>query len=128
MLIEINRSNGYLMEELKQYSVKSICCIGAGYVGGPTMAVLAEKCPHLNIYVVDINKEKIDKWNDNDLTKLPVFEPDLDILIKNNRNKNLFFSTEIEKLIGISDVVFISVNTPTKKRGFGAGKASDLNG
>ena len=110
----------------KEFNVKNICCIGAGYVGGPTMAVIAKKCPNINVYVVDIDKKKINNWNDQDLSKLPVYEPGLEEIIKLYRNKNLFFSTNIEKYIIIADFVFISVNTPTKKRGIGAGKASDL--
>ena len=106
--------------------VKTICCIGAGYVGGPTMAVIAYKCSHLKVIVVDLNKEKIDSWNNEDLTKLPVYEPGLKDIIKRCRGRNLFFETEIEKSIAESDMVFISVNTPTKESGLGAGEASDL--
>ena len=106
--------------------VKNICCIGAGYVGGPTMSVIADRCPNLNVNVVDINKERIEAWNSNNLRELPIFEPGLDEIIKNCRGKNLFFSTEIEKNIARADMVFISVNTPTKKKGVGAGLASDL--
>ena len=108
------------------YKVKRICCIGAGYVGGPTMIVFANNCPDIIFTVVDINKSRIEEWNHQDLTKLPVYEPDLDILLKNCRSKNLFFSSEIEKSIEEADMVFLSVNTPTKERGIGAGKASDL--
>ena len=114
------------MKDAKTFKVKNICCIGAGYVGGPTMAVIAKYCPDINVYVVDIDKQKISNWNNTDLNKLPVFEPNLDQIIEKCRNKNLFFSHEIEKYISIADIVFISVNTPTKVRGFGAGKASDL--
>ena len=106
--------------------VKTICCIGAGYVGGPTMAVIADKCKDLKVIVVDLNKDKIDSWNNKDLTKLPVYEPGLKDLISKCRGKNLFFNTEIEQSIAQSDMVFISVNTPTKKSGLGAGEASDL--
>jgi len=106
--------------------VKTICCIGAGYVGGPTMAVIADKCKHLKIIVVDLNKEKIDSWNDKDLTKLTVYEPGLKDLIQRCRDKNLFFKTDLKHSIEESDMVFISVNTPTKKSGLGAGEASDL--
>ncbi len=106
--------------------VKEICCIGAGYVGGPTMAVIADKCPNIRVTVVDINKEKIDLWNHPDINKIPVFEPGLFDLIKNNRGKNLFFSTNLKKGIESADIVFISVNTPTKISGLGAGQASDL--
>ena len=71
--------------------IKNICCIGAGYVGGPSMAVIALKCPHLQINVVDINKKRIDLWNDPDFSKLPIYEPGLDEIIKRCRNNNLFF-------------------------------------
>ncbi len=107
-------------------SIKNICCIGAGYVGGPTMAMMANKCPKLIFNVVDINKERIAAWNKKDLSKLPIFEPGLRELISNARNKNLFFTSEIKKAIESADIVFISVNTPTKTKGLGAGKSSDL--
>ena len=106
--------------------IKNICCIGAGYVGGPTMTVMASKCPDLIFNVVDINKERIAFWNNKNLSKLPIFEPGLKEIIKNTRNKNLFFSTNVKEAIETSDIIFISVNTPTKKRGLGAGKSSDL--
>tara|TARA_B100001093_G_scaffold256916_1_gene245687 strand:- start:38661 stop:40094 length:1434 start_codon:yes stop_codon:yes gene_type:complete len=106
--------------------IKHICCIGAGYVGGPTMSVIADKCPELIINVVDINSERIKDWNNIDLEKLPIFEPGLSRIIKKCRNKNLFFTTEIQKNIRNADIIFISVNTPTKTKGIGAGKASDL--
>lgn len=104
---------------------KNICCIGAGYVGGPTMAVFADKCTHLNIYVVDNNKERIDAWNSEDLD-LPIFEPGLKEVVKRTRNRNLFFTTDINSAIQKSEMIFISVNTPTKTYGRGAGMASDL--
>ena len=107
--------------------IRKICCIGAGYVGGPTMSVIADKCPDIEVRVVDINKERIDEWNDDDLNKLPIFEPGLDQIISRTRGRNLFFSNEIEKTISGADMVFISVNTPTKIRGLGAGQASDLS-
>jgi len=106
--------------------IKKICCIGAGYVGGPTMAVLADKCPYLEINVVDINEKRIKAWNENDLSKLPIFEPGLEAIIKKRRNNNLFFSSEVEKNIREAEMIFISVNTPTKTNGIGAGYASDL--
>ena len=114
------------MHNSKIIKVKNICCIGAGYVGGPTMAVIADKCPDINVFVVDSNKNKIKLWNSDDLSHLPVFEPNLDNLISKCRGRNLFFSTEIDKCISIAEIVFISVNTPTKKTGIGAGQASDL--
>ena len=107
-------------------SIQNICCIGAGYVGGPTMAVFANKCPHLKIEVVDLNEERIKNWNNSDLSKLPIYEPGLSEIIKKCRDKNLFFSNAIQEKIENADMVFISVNTPTKTKGFGAGKASDL--
>ena len=107
-------------------SIKNICCIGAGYVGGPTMAVMSLKCPDILINVVDVNQERIDAWNSDDLSKLPIFEPGLDEVIKKTRGKNLFFSTRIKESIENADMIFISVNTPTKTKGLGAGKASDL--
>ena len=106
--------------------IKNICCIGAGYVGGPTMAVIAYKCKNITVNVVDTNKTRIDSWNNVDLKELPIFEPGLDKIISQTRNKNLFFSTNVEKNISKADIVFISVNTPTKTKGLGAGKASDL--
>ena len=106
--------------------IRKLCCIGAGYVGGPTMAVIANNCPHLSVTVVDINEERINAWNSNDLDELPVFEPGLKEIILESRGKNLFFSNEINKAISESDIIFISVNTPTKTKGFGAGYAIDL--
>tara|TARA_B100000963_G_scaffold48775_1_gene37010 strand:+ start:276 stop:1667 length:1392 start_codon:yes stop_codon:yes gene_type:complete len=106
--------------------IKSISCIGAGYVGGPTMAVIALKCPHIRVHVVDVNKERIDAWNDDNLDNLPVYEPGLANVIKKARGRNLFFSTEIDKAIEESEMVFIAVNTPTKTYGEGKGQAADL--
>ena len=102
---------------------KNILCIGAGYVGGPTMAVIAAKCSQYKVTVVDIDKEKIHRWNSDNL---PIYEPGLDELVKKTRDKNLFFSIEIEKGIKNADIIFVSVNTPTKTFGQGAGKAADL--
>ena len=90
------------------------------------MAVIADNWPSINVTVIDLDQHKIDAWNSIDINKLPVFEPGLDNLILKNRNKNLYFSSEIEKPISEADLVFISVNTPTKVRGLGAGYASDL--
>ncbi len=106
--------------------IKNICCIGAGYVGGPTMSVIADKCPNIRVDVVDKNSERIKLWNSSDLNDLPIFEPGLSEIIKRCRNRNLTFSTKIEEKISIADMVFISVNTPTKTKGIGAGQASDL--
>lgn len=102
---------------------KNILCIGAGYVGGPTMVMIADKCPHYKVTVVDINPTRIAQWNSNDL---PVYEPGLDEIVKAIRGRNLFFSTEIEKAIKESEIIFVSVNTPTKTFGAGAGMAADL--
>lgn len=101
----------------------NILCIGAGYVGGPTMAVIAKHCPEHRIVAVDINKEKIAAWNSN---QLPIYEPGLKEIVMETRGVNLFFSTEIEKNIAEADIIFVSVNTPTKTFGRGAGKAADL--
>ena len=105
--------------------IKRICCIGAGYVGGPTMAVIAFHCPDIIIDVVDINQKKIDLWNGN-LDNLPVYEPGLKEIVSKVRGKNLFFSTEINRSIKQSKMIFIAVNTPTKTSGKGAGMAADL--
>jgi len=107
-------------------SIRTICCIGAGYVGGPTMAVIADRCPEIQVTVVDLNQARIDAWNDPDLSKLPVYEPGLDALVGRCRGRNLHFSTEVEPAIAAADMVFLSVNTPTKTKGVGAGQASDL--
>ena len=107
-------------------TIRSICCIGAGYVGGPTMAVIADRCPHIQVTVVDLNAERIDAWNDPDLSRLPVYEPGLDAVVGRCRGRNLYFSTAVEPAIAAADMVFLSVNTPTKTRGVGAGQASDL--
>lgn len=103
-----------------------ITCIGAGYVGGPTMAVIAEKCPEIEVTIVDINPQRIAAWNDSDLNKLPVYEPGLAEIVKATRNKNLFFSTDVQGAIHNGDIIFISVNTPTKTYGIGKGMAADL--
>jgi len=105
--------------------VKNICCIGAGYVGGPTMAVIALKCPHINVTVVDANPEKIKAWN-GPLDKLPVYEPGLSEVVKEARGRNLFFSDDIAGNIEKSEMIFMAVNTPTKTEGEGAGMAADL--
>jgi UDPglucose 6-dehydrogenase len=107
-------------------SIKKICCIGAGYVGGPTMAVIAKQCPHIKVTVVDINVARIDAWNDDNFNNLPVFEPGLDSIVKESRGRNLFFSTDVDKAIDEADMIFISVNTPTKTYGKGKGMAADL--
>ena len=106
--------------------IKNITCIGAGYVGGPTMSVIAQKNPNINVTVVDLNTERIAAWNDSDLSKLPIYEPGLDVVVGEARGRNLFFSTDVEKAIDEADMIFISVNTPTKTYGKGKGQAADL--
>lgn len=106
--------------------IKKITCIGAGYVGGPTMSVIAQKNPNVTVTVVDLNQARIDAWNDTDLEKLPVYEPGLDAVVADARGRNLFFSTDVEKAIDEADMIFISVNTPTKTYGKGKGQAADL--
>ena len=106
--------------------ITNICCIGAGYVGGPTMAVIALKCPEIKVTVVDINEQRIADWNDENLDNLPIYEPGLKEVVSEARGRNLFFSTEIEKYIDEAEMVFISVNTPTKTYGKGKGMAADL--
>ena len=106
--------------------IRSICCIGAGYVGGPTMAVIADRCPQIQVTVVDLNAARIAAWNAPDLGQLPVYEPGLDQVVARCRGRNLHFSTAVEPAIAAADMVFLSVNTPTKTRGVGAGQASDL--
>ena len=106
--------------------IKNICCIGAGYVGGPTMAVLAQKCPNIKVTVVDTNETRIAAWNDTNLNNLPIYEPGLDKVVGEARGRNLFFSTEIDKSIDEAEMIFISVNTPTKTYGTGKGMAADL--
>uniref|UniRef100_A0A7S0UYA1 UDP-glucose 6-dehydrogenase n=1 Tax=Polytomella parva TaxID=51329 RepID=A0A7S0UYA1_9CHLO len=100
-----------------------IACIGAGYVGGPTMAMIALHCPDIEVVVVDINAQRIEAWNGDDL---PIYEPGLLEVIKASRGRNLFFSTDVRRHVGEADIVFVSVNTPTKSSGIGAGKAADL--
>jgi UDPglucose 6-dehydrogenase len=102
---------------------KKIVCIGAGYVGGPTMTIIANKCPDYKVTIVDISQTRIDAWNSDEL---PIFEPGLKERVEISRGKNLFFSTDIDKEIAEADIIFVSVNTPTKTFGEGAGKAADL--
>lgn len=101
----------------------NILCIGAGYVGGPTMAVIASHCPHHQVHVVDINADRIAAWQSD---QLPIYEPGLDEVVRKSRGKNLFFSTDVNEQIARADIIFVSVNTPTKQFGQGAGKAADL--
>ena len=106
--------------------INSICCIGAGYVGGPTMSVIAQKNPTIKVTVVDLNAQRISAWNDADLNNLPIYEPGLHEVVEEARGRNLFFSTEVDKAIDEAQMIFISVNTPTKTYGAGKGMAADL--
>ncbi len=106
--------------------ISNICCIGAGYVGGPTMAVIAKKCPHIKVTVVDINEARIAAWNDKNVENIPIYEPGLSDIVAETRGKNLFFSTDVDKAIDEAQMIFISVNTPTKTYGEGKGQAADL--
>ncbi|GIZ07419.1 UDP-glucose 6-dehydrogenase [Flavobacterium sp. UMI-01] len=106
--------------------VTKICCIGAGYVGGPTMAIIAQKCPHIQVTVVDLNENRIAAWNDKDVTNIPIYEPGLSEIVAEARGKNLFFSTNVDQAIDEAELIFISVNTPTKTFGKGKGMAADL--
>lgn len=106
--------------------IKKITCIGAGYVGGPTMSVVAQKNPNIEVTVVDLNHARIAAWNDEDLNNLPIYEPGLDGVVAEARGRNLFFSTEVDVAIDEADMIFISVNTPTKTYGKGKGQAADL--
>tara|TARA_B100001113_G_scaffold349472_1_gene344934 strand:+ start:391 stop:1776 length:1386 start_codon:yes stop_codon:yes gene_type:complete len=106
--------------------IKNICCIGAGYVGGPTMSIIAQKNPRIKVNVVDMNTDKISAWNSENLDNLPVYEPGLSKVVKEARGRNLFFSTDVNKHIEQAEMIFISVNTPTKISGEGKGYAADL--
>jgi UDPglucose 6-dehydrogenase len=106
--------------------ITKICCIGAGYVGGPTMAVIAQKCPDIQVTVVDLNEKRIAAWNDTDVDNIPIYEPGLAEVVASARGRNLFFSTDVDKAIDEAQLIFISVNTPTKTYGSGKGMAADL--
>ena len=106
--------------------IKNICCIGAGYVGGPTMAVIALKCPEIKVTVVDLNADRIAAWN-GPLKNLPIYEPGLSEVVEKARGRNLFFSTEVDNAIEQAEMIFMAVNTPTKTEGEGAGMAADLS-
>ncbi|KAJ7407795.1 UDP-glucose 6-dehydrogenase [Pitangus sulphuratus] len=105
------------------FEIKKICCIGAGYVGGPTCSVIAQMCPNIKVTVVDVNEARINAWNSD---TLPIYEPGLKEVVESCRGRNLFFSTNIDDAIREADLVFISVNTPTKTYGMGKGRAADL--
>ncbi|KAK7204853.1 UDP-glucose/GDP-mannose dehydrogenase family, NAD binding domain-containing protein [Myxozyma melibiosi] len=111
------------ISSLPHKEIKKICCIGAGYVGGPTCAIIAQKCPHITVTIVDLNQARIDAWNSDNL---PIYEPGLDEVVKSARGRNLFFSTDVDTAIIEADLIFVSVNTPTKKNGVGKGFAADL--
>lgn len=104
-------------------NIKSICCLGAGYVGGPTMAMIAAKCPGIQVTVADFNDQRIAAWNSE---KLPVYEPGLDEVVASAIGKNLHFTTDIRSAIAGADLIFVCVGTPTKSYGIGAGRAADL--
>ncbi|KAF8318821.1 UDP-glucose dehydrogenase [Cantharellus anzutake] len=109
--------------------ITKICCLGQwapGYVGGPTCSVIALKCPHIQVTIVDFNQARIDAWNSTDFC-LPIYEPGLEDVVRQARGRNLFFSTDVDKAILEAELIFVSVNTPTKKSGVGAGFAADLN-
>lgn len=112
-----------MSQENPQTNALKICCVGAGYVGGPTMAMIGAKCPDIRVEVVDLNKARIDAWNSD---KLPVYEPGLDEVVKSARGRNLFFTTGVENAVREADIIFVSVNTPTKTFGVGSGRAADL--
>lgn len=100
-----------------------ICCLGAGYVGGPTMTVIAKMCPDIKVTVCDLSERRIAAWNSK---SLPIYEPGLQEIVEGSRGKNLFFTTDIDAAVREADIIFVSVNTPTKKSGIGAGQAADL--
>jgi UDPglucose 6-dehydrogenase len=104
-------------------TIQKVCCIGAGYVGGPTCAVIAYKCPNIKVTICDLSKPRIDAWNSD---KLPIYEPGLDEIVFKCRGNNLFFTTDIDSAITEADIIFVSVNTPTKQSGVGKGKSADL--
>lgn len=106
--------------------ITKICCIGAGYVGGPTMAIIAQKCPDIQVTVVDLNEQRIADWNDPNPENIPIYEPGLSQIVAEARGRNLFFSTDVDTAIDDAQMIFISVNTPTKTYGKGKGMAADL--
>lgn len=108
---------------MSKHRISKICCIGAGYVGGPTMAMIAKQCPHIEVEVVDVNADRIARWNSDEL---PVYEPGLSDIVTACRGRNLRFSTDLDDAIRSAEMIFISVNTPTKSFGVGAGRAANL--
>ena len=123
-VLTTNGSSSQFQVQSVPSHVHTICCIGAGYVGGPTCSVIAFKCPHIKVIIVDVNPARIAAWNSDDL---PVFEPSLDAVVRECRGRNLFFSTDIDAAIQEADLIFVSVNTPTKTSGVGKGFAADLH-
>lgn len=119
---EILSSDRLMFASQKSMAVK-IACVGAGYVGGSTMAVIAEKCPEITVTVIDIDNKKIEAWNSN---KLPIYEPGLQDIVEKHRGKNLFYTTDAKAAVSDADLVFIAIGTPTKSVGTGAGKAAML--
>lgn len=121
----IPQDNGDQSGEIQKLAdhLKRVCCIGAGYVGGPSMAVIALKCPHLDVYVVDTDVDKINRWNSDNI---PIYEPNLDNIVQECRGKNLFFTCEVSEQIRLADLIFIAVDTPTKQSGIGKGRAADM--
>ena len=87
------------------------------------MAMIASRCPDIQVNVVDVNEERIAAWNSDEL---PIFEPGLDEIVQGARGKNLHFHTRVEDAIRDADIVFVCVGTPTKAAGIGAGRAADL--
>lgn len=130
--IPVATSTAVTMNGQSTTAVRRICCIGAGYVGGPTCTVIALNCPNITVTIVDINPVRIAAWNSEpnpdtgELDQLPVYEPGLAAIVKHCRGKNLFFTTEVDKAIDEADLIFVSVNTPTKTSGIGKGFAADL--
>ena len=120
------KPNAIAFDKYIKMTIKNICCIGAGYVGGPTMAVIAQKCPHIKVTVVDVNEHRINAWNSSNLEDLPIYEPGLAEVVQEARGRNLFFSTNVDQAIDAAEMIFISVNTPTKTYGAGKGMAADL--
>ncbi len=112
-----------MSKKKSEFPVKNVMCIGAGYVGGPSMAVLADRCPGVRVVVVDLDAAKIRAWNSS---RLPLFEPGLDEVVKRTRGRNLFFSTDVPGEIAKAEMIFVCVNTPTKEFGYGAGYAADM--
>eukprot|EP00915_Cephaloidophora_sp_WS-2016_P003094 GHVH01004182.1.p1 GENE.GHVH01004182.1~~GHVH01004182.1.p1 ORF type:complete len:514 (+),score=63.21 GHVH01004182.1:45-1586(+) len=123
MVSVINDEKTVSRNDFHDLSTRKVACLGAGYVGGPTMCVMASHNPKIQFYVLDTNDERIDAWNSDEL---PFFEPGLDELVKEVRGQNLFFSTNVERFVEECDIIFIAVNTPTKKCGVGAGSACCL--